>query len=193
MTVPCPQTKDCTTCACTKAHEIISRRPDVEFPAPPNTVFHRTNQDIIPFEPSYTGHNHATHTQCDTSRYAVLDTHRGKAVACQASINQIKMIETQFDVRENKLGFEDFEEWPQIYDTDNNVFGPGEDENELGPLFKNSTSHGDASGHSLKIKLLPTPSPSPERQEVDQRQDSIHNSSNNILTERGLEKPLPKG
>ncbi|RKF71127.1 Retrovirus-related Pol polyprotein from transposon TNT 1-94 [Golovinomyces cichoracearum] len=68
----------------------------------------------------------------------------------------------------------------------------GEDENELGPLFKNSTSHGDASGHNQKIKLLPTPSPSPERQGVDQRQDSIHNSSNDILTERGLEKPLPK-
>ncbi|RKF56991.1 hypothetical protein GcC1_192033 [Golovinomyces cichoracearum] len=95
--------------------------------------------------------------------------------------------------KEDKLGFEDFEEWPQIFDTVNNVFGPGEDENELGPLFKNSTSYGDASGHAQKIKLLPTPLPSPERQEVDQRQDSIHNSSNNILTERGLEKPLPKG
>ncbi|RKF71403.1 hypothetical protein GcC1_100035 [Golovinomyces cichoracearum] len=95
--------------------------------------------------------------------------------------------------KEDKLGFEDFEEWPPIFDTDNNVFGPGEDENELGPLFKNKTSHGDASGHNQKIKLLPTPSPSPERQEVDQRQDSIHNSYNNILTERGHEKPLPKG
>lgn len=98
MTVPCPRTTECQTCACAKAHEIISRRQDVEFPAPPSANFYRTNQDIIPFEPSYNGHNYATHTQCDTSRYAILDTHRGKSAACQISINQIKMIEKQFDV-----------------------------------------------------------------------------------------------
>ncbi|RKF80017.1 hypothetical protein GcM3_049032, partial [Golovinomyces cichoracearum] len=73
MTVPCPRVAECQTCACAKAHEIISRRQDVEIPAPPCVNFYRTNQDIIPFEPS-------------------------KSAACQISINQIKMIEKQFDV-----------------------------------------------------------------------------------------------
>ncbi|CAD6505921.1 BgTH12-06853 [Blumeria graminis f. sp. triticale] len=96
---PCPRVAECTTCACAKAHEIVSRRSDVEFPSPSGANFYRTNQDIIPFEPSYNGHNYATHTQCDTSRYAILDTHKGKAAACQTSINHIKRAENQFDVR----------------------------------------------------------------------------------------------
>ncbi|RKF63868.1 hypothetical protein OnM2_022073 [Erysiphe neolycopersici] len=50
MTVPCPRTVECQTCACAKVHEIISRRPDVEFPAPTDANFYRINQDIIPFE-----------------------------------------------------------------------------------------------------------------------------------------------
>ncbi|KAI1004941.1 hypothetical protein K3495_g3274 [Podosphaera aphanis] len=99
IAVPCPRTSECPTCACAKAHEIVSRNSDVEFPAPSDVPFYRSNQDIIQFEPSYNGHNYATHTQCDTSRYAVLDTHRGKSAAFQASINQIKLVENQFDVR----------------------------------------------------------------------------------------------
>ncbi|RKF58549.1 hypothetical protein OnM2_067036 [Erysiphe neolycopersici] len=67
MTVPFPHTVDCETRACAKAHEIISRRPDVEFPAPQGIIFYRTNQDIIPFESRFNGHNHATYTQCDIS------------------------------------------------------------------------------------------------------------------------------
>ncbi|RKF88989.1 hypothetical protein GcM1_083003 [Golovinomyces cichoracearum] len=45
--IPYPKILECSTCACSKAHEIVSRRKDVEFLAPPRAVFYRVSQDII--------------------------------------------------------------------------------------------------------------------------------------------------
>jgi hypothetical protein len=93
----CPTTKECSSCACAKAKQLISRRTDSEYPTPDDSKFYRMNMDILPFTPSYNGHDNATHSQCDRTRYMFLNTHQGKREAADYSIAHIKLAETQFD------------------------------------------------------------------------------------------------
>jgi hypothetical protein len=92
---PCPSTRECESCAISKATQMISRKSVVEEPE--NGVpFDRTTWDMVGFSEGYNGDRYMSHFQCRQYKFNLVFTHPRKSDALGIFQDAFKYVETQY-------------------------------------------------------------------------------------------------
>ena len=84
----------CSTCAVSKAKEIVSRRPDVEFPV--DKPLERVGYDLIQMSPSYNNHKWLSHFRCLLTSMDFSYTHAKKSQAQPIVAAFLNLVERQY-------------------------------------------------------------------------------------------------
>jgi hypothetical protein len=86
--------KPCTTCAVSKAKEIVSRRPDVEFSA--EKPLERVGYDLVQMSPAYNDHRWLSHFRCLFTGMDFSYTHAKKSQAQPIVVAFLNLVERQY-------------------------------------------------------------------------------------------------
>jgi hypothetical protein len=84
----------CPTCDISKAKEIVSRRPGVEFPV--DKPLKRVGYDLIPMNPSYNSHVWVSHFRCMVTSMDFVYTHAKKSQAQPIVVAFLNLVERQY-------------------------------------------------------------------------------------------------